>query len=291
MSTCVLCARRGVVTELATGHCCPRCHERIDRDLAGIVTNADLAAVGTVAHGNGGTRGSFESKPPIDLDSVAPYAVLVKLDDGEHYALWAVLESWERLLREERGLASYGDATAGHTGTEVALQAQAARASVSVLRAHLAWITVEPTWPIEQFAKQVRQCAARVRALVEAREEIHVAKCPTLADDGRTCDVPLKVEIWSPTESDKRIGADIECPRCHVIRSPEQLLAVATDETYVDAEAIAQWFGIGESTIRRWAKDGKVRRERGLYSWTDVRALVIELRQSGYRKLAKAVRA
>lgn len=281
-------------TRLTAGHCCASCATRIAADLASIVRNADLEAVEETSTSAGGLSASFESKPPMSLEGLAPYLALVRMNPGEEPAfrrsVAALLGEWERMLRDVRGLVAYGLATEHHVGTdEGLLSAQATRQAVTLLRSHLDWIVNEPQWPLEDFANEIGMCARRMHAFsghADREPGDRVVPCPTLmatddASDITTCGKRLVVRTWAAldaTESvsgraDWSIGEYVTCPRCGATRSPEQLLrAAGKDSAYVDPEAIARWYGLSERTLRRWAARGEIRREHGRYSWADVEA-------------------
>ncbi len=285
---CVLCAGRDRTTELDEGHCCAACAARIGDDLASIVANGDLCAVSERTRSGGGSVPGYESKPPMSLDGLAPYLVGVRLNPGQQPALIStvadLLESWERLVRELRGLTGYGPATAHHTGTDAGiLAAQASRQAVALLRAHLDYITTDPDFPLEDCADELHRCASRMRALASPEGvRDRVVRCPTLtttedATGLTTCGHRLTVRTWAALDEDVNgrrdwsIGEDVTCRRCGVTRSPEQLLhAAGKEDTWADAEALASYHGVGKSTLRRWAAAGRVRRQGGLYSWSDV---------------------
>lgn len=285
---CVLCARRGRATEVDTGHCCAVCTVRLDDALRDVVDIGDSTAV-EPRSGVGGTGSTgLESKPPTDLDRLAPYLADVALAEHWRQPIANVLLDWERILREDLHLAWIGNATAGHSGTsEAVLAAKSARASVALLRSHLAYITGTPEFPLEDFADQVHACANRMRAFANhLRAADRVVECPTLTvrtnEDGAylTCGHPLTVRTWQPIDArddngrrDLSIGDPVNCRRCGATRSPEQLIHAAGKEAaWADAEAISEWYGIGARTLRRWAANGYVRREHGRYSIADVEA-------------------
>lgn len=122
---CVLCSRRERITEVDTGHCCAVCRVRLDDQLADIVRLAADAAAHVEPSTGAGMPGVSvpASRPPLDVDAIEPELILVRLqpDDptSEEPILW-VLESWARLLRDERGFSKYGPWSAQHiTSTPV----------------------------------------------------------------------------------------------------------------------------------------------------------------------------
>ena len=295
---CVLCARRSpaVNTMLQAGHCCPGCHQRIRIDLAAIGADADLVAVAQPA-ARPGTRSVHESKPPTDLEPIAPWLALVRLNPGQDppvsSSIAGLLADWERMLRDQRGLAPYGPATAHHVGIdEGVLAAQAGRQAIRVLLASIDWITDEPSWPLEDFADEVGRCARRMHGLAHPRgSSDRVVRCPTLTDES-TCGRRLTVRTWAALDDDRTIGEPITCGSCGVTRSPEQLLrAAGKQDTWADAEALASWFGITERTLRQWAAKGLIRRERSMYAFADVEAQRDAERERAYQQLAKEIRA
>jgi hypothetical protein len=268
--------------------CCNACRTRLDDQLRDIVDIGDATAVTTPERrGGGGGSRSLESKPPIDLDRVAPYLATVKVGT-QPAAIAYVLLDWERRVREDRHLAWVGIATAGHTGTsEAVLAAKSARASVALLRSHLEWITTSPDFELVDFDREIRACARRMHAFASDEQSAdRIVECPTLTErrdpDGNVlpCGTRLSVRTWKPLAAredngryDRTIGEDVTCPRCLVTRSPAQLISAAGKQgAWADPEAIAQWYGIGASTLYRWAAHGHVRRQRGMFSVGDVEA-------------------
>ena len=286
LATCVLCATRGRETRLESGHCCAACRVRVDDDLRDIVTIADQTAAEPRMTGTDNGSRNTESKPPADLDRIAPYLAFVTIDDGVKATVADVLLSWERIVREERGLAWVGNATAGHGGTsEVILAAKSARASVALLRGHIDWITTAPDFPLELFAHEIGATWRRISAFaLDSRTKDRVVECPTITDgqdaDGNpiSCGYRLHVRTWLPLEArddtgkrDLSIGEDVTCKRCGTTRTPAQLIHAADKESsWADAEAIAETYKVGERTLRRWAANGHIRRDHGRYNVGDV---------------------
>lgn len=288
---CVLCARRGRATEVESGHCCAVCRVRIDDWLRDIIVIGDSTAVDTRASSPGASGTGMESKPPTDLDRLAPYLALVNLTAGtgltpHRVPVAHVLLDWERIVREDLHLAWIGDATAGHVGnSEAILAAQSARASVALLRGHIDWITSTPSFPLDDFADQIEAAFRRMTAFAaDMRSADRIIECPTITDEVDdegayvACGHRLSVRTWRPVDAheqtgrpDLTIGEPVICPRCKAVRSPEQLIhAAGKDTAWADAEAIADWYGIGERTLRRWASKGHVRRDHGRYNVGDV---------------------
>lgn len=281
---CVLCAARNRETRLESGHCCAACRVRIDDNLRDIVTMGDQTAAEPPSGGSSGAMVT-ESRPPTDLDRCAPYLALVNVA-GEPATIAELLLGWERIVRQERRLAWVGNATEGHVGnSEAVLAAKSARASVATLRAHLEWITTAPNFPLEDFAREIAACSKRMFTLaLNLRGRDRVVECPTITDerdeDGqlKSCGYRLTIRTWLPLEhrddngrEDKTIGEDVTCKRCGATRSMTQLIhAAGKDAAWADAEAIGEHYGIGASTLRRWAANGHIRRDRGRFNVGDV---------------------
>lgn len=107
MTACLICARHGrhQPTGLDT-RCCSACATRISDDLDAIPTLALLASV-EPRTGRGSGRTVPASRPPIDLSGIDPALTAVAVPAGTTTVL-EVVESWCRLVREERHMAQYG---------------------------------------------------------------------------------------------------------------------------------------------------------------------------------------
>lgn len=113
--TCILCARRGKTTR-SESHVCVTCAAWLQTQVADIARlAADAAAY--VAPGSttgGGGRSVPSSRPPLTVDALDPELTPVPTP-GTPPDRWPtvleVLEAWERMCREMRGLAPYGPAS------------------------------------------------------------------------------------------------------------------------------------------------------------------------------------
>jgi hypothetical protein len=263
---CVLCAARGKQTRLESGHCCVPCSGRLTETIADIARlAADAAAF--IAPGSTGASGSRpvpSSRPPLTVDALDPELTQVPVP-GQPPHVWPtvlqVVEGWERLARAEQKLAPYGPASAArisdglYAGTSASLVG-----CVAFLGGQVAWMTTEPTFPLEDFADEMRACVRVLRRWdVTAEDRGQVVLCPTLHEDEGECRARLHYRDWDE---------QVTCPRCRVTRDASTLVAVAMSdgrEVWLDPEAAAKWLGIGESTLRLWAKRGQVERKNGRY--------------------------
>lgn len=260
---CVLCARRERVTEVETGHCCAVCRVRVDDALQAIVRLAVFASAYVVpgSTGSGNGRSVPESRPPLNVDAVEPEMVIVRLqpdDPTSEEPLLHVLESWCRLLRDERGLSPYGPASArrGST-TDRAVLTDVVR----FLRTQVDYATTEPTFGLEQFVDEVELCQ---RALTrwdfarDANADGAVLACPTMFQHGE-CGYRLRV---------LDLADRVHCPRCGANRDGTTLAHIAIsagDGVWLDPVAASTWLGISESTLRRQAREGRIERRAGRY--------------------------
>lgn len=291
--TCVLCAAKGRVRELETGHVCPACRHALNVDLGQLVDAVAIASripdPRASKTGTNGSRPAPASRPPLDLRHVDPELVLVAAVPGDHSSdepLLVLLESWCRAIREDRGLAPYGIATEGTTVTLTG--------TVAFLRHHLDWMTTEPTFRIEDFADHVRRGLAALRRLDPAilRATVLRVPCPTVQDaTGATHSAERGTAGISGTPNDSqtykvpssgsapcgyRLGleaadlhGDVRCPRCGTTWTAQRLLISALTDpavtVWADQSTIADALGIGASTLRRWANHGLIPRHGSRY--------------------------
>ena len=293
---CVLCVTRGRKTQLEQGHVCPACEVRLDDDLASIATLARIAASDvTPAAGRGTGRSVPASRPPIDLDRVEPSLTLVRLweaDPSSTVTVIEVVESWERIVREERGWERYGPASSVRLAQDAPCEVRghgverltavlgvpgpshdsetstALYGVVAFLRAQVPWMTSEPGFGIEQIVREVGLCVAALRRWDPAleREPALVLPCPTMDDSGRECGMRLRL-----VEAEHHVW----CRRCGREWTRERLLLVATSgaqspDVWCDLESAEHLTGRTARTIQRWAAAGVVRRRMGAYSVRDL---------------------
>ncbi len=269
---CVLCT----VNLDDGGHICGRCSQRIRRDLDDILRLACEAYFHVEPCASRGQGRSVPgSKPPLTLDAVDPELALVRLvkdDPSSDVALLIVLEDWERIIREDRGLAPYGvvsEARLAATGPlNGATWAQHTTVTltgvVGFLTAHHEWVCTEPSFDLAEYARQIRLCRKAV-----ARWDADMdapgwrVPCPTITDDGE-CGRILKVRRGDEAVYCRACGRDWELTR---------LLAVAgrDADVWVDVEAAATLAGVHERTIRKWVSKGAVEKQGQLVRVLDVR--------------------
>lgn len=275
--TCLLCTARAATDEqratlptLDHGHVCQPCLTRLGHTLDDIPQLAENASADLLPrHGQGGGRTVPASRPPIHLDAVDPALTLVDVGGGEQPVL-EVLESWERLVREQRRMTPYGPASTARTARTgpggYAGATRTLRAVCSFLHASLPWWATRPDLPIHDLDRETRACWAALRRHDPDRDPTHWRiPCPTLTDTG-DCAHPLHVTRIHPDEH-------VHCRRCGRTWDTTQLLAVAgrDADVWVDAEAAAAHTGVPERTIRSWGKTAKIRRQHNRYALADIR--------------------
>jgi hypothetical protein len=180
---CVLCAQHGRERALETGHVCPACRHALNVDLGQLVDAAAIAGIipdpRASKTGTEGSRPAPASRPPLDLAHIDPELVLVDAVPGDRSSaepLLVLLESWCRVIREDRGLAPYGLAT---EGVAVTLSG-----TVAFLRHHVEWMTTDPSFGVEEFASHVHRGLVALRRLDPAivRSVVWRIPCPTVQE-------------------------------------------------------------------------------------------------------------
>jgi hypothetical protein len=268
---CVLCTRT-----LHHGHVCGPCAYRISRDLDAILDLAAQAAAHIDRPSKPGAGRSVPgSRPPLVVEAVDPELATIRLvpdDPSSEVPMLVVLEDWERMIREDRGMAPYGVASEARLAAVGPLHGSSwARHTpvtltgvVRFLQAMADWVITEPSFDIAEYARQVRLCRRAVaRWDHDAQEAGWRVPCPTVTEDG-DCGNALRVARGSEAVYCRNCGREWEITR---------LLAVAgrDADVWVDIEAAATMAGVHERTIRKWVARGKVRKRGQLVRILDIR--------------------
>jgi hypothetical protein len=256
---CVICAFYGRQTKLKAGHCCTPCTERLRADVRLVLDLARMASVEPTTSGVG-SSGVYGSRPPINVSGIDPENTLI--GPAPSPTVLDVLESWVRMVREDRQMSPYGPWSHlegsklqdGGSTTNATF-----RACTAFLAAETDWIATTPHFPLEDYRVELTSC---VRALKRWDSSSHrvgtMVPCPTMTDDGE-CGYRLHYED---------LADSVQCRRCRVTRDAATLAAVAMSdgrEVWLDPEAAANWLGVTEGTLRQWARRGKVQRAHGRY--------------------------
>jgi hypothetical protein len=231
---------------------CARCQNRIARHLTDIVEYTALAA-GELLPGQGGDGRSNERSIGIRIEALD----LIAGND-----VLPILESWERMFRDEWGYAPWGPTTLGR-GQGQADQATAyLTGTVAFLRGNLEKICGHPA--VDDFAAEVTTCwhQARNAARRQPRQAWRVT-CPADTDTGE-CGTWLRV-------TGQDFGQEISCRKCRTTWPTERLLMVVATSTeadlWIDTEAATRHTGVPEASLRRYAKQGKIKRQGSLYEY------------------------
>ena len=274
--TCAICASRGKKRQLDTGHVCRACENALNQDLGQIVEMVALAAIQpvpmAVAGNGGGPRPVPASKPPLDVARIDPELIMVlaaKGDASSATPLLVLLEEWERMIREERGLSRYGPATVSRSGERAALPGTDVTlvGVIGFLRSSVAWMVATPDFAIEQLADQVRRALATLRQYDPAAINPNAWKLPCPGDyDRDVCGWQLRVEYGA----DANLHTDVLCPKCKTAWTPLRLLLVALEDERVEVwaypDTIKDALNIPKPTLIRWANQGHVARRGSLYN-------------------------
>jgi len=275
---CVLCAARGRTTKLQHGHCCAACADRITADLRAIPELAAMAAASLLPGSGttGTTHAAYGSRPPLNVDALDPALAHVP---GHSAPLLVLLEEWEKLIREMRGMARYGIASAARTVTD---SPDATLVGVcGFLAHHVEWTVSEPGFPLEDYADELRQFVRALRRWDRESQDVGtMVRCPTPTLKPCGCDPddrPYCEDCDTTGEVQGQCGYrlyytdvhdDVTCRRCGAKRSAMTLAAVAMADgrdVWLDPEAAAQVLGVTEGTLRQWARKGRVQRAHGRY--------------------------
>ena len=259
MSACGLCAHHPHEAgsehteacrerEADAGQICTACMRRIAGDLDTITDT--YASTDEPPWPGGGGDGRGQSSP---------------LPGGTEYQSWRravpeVLGTWVRDWCEAGTLEARG--FAGPIRKDLV-------GIIGWLRAHLSLAaTTHPA--VDEFAKEVRKLARKGQKITgEVRPRGQRMQCPT-EDCGHT----MRVDV-----SD--IATLTTCPKCEATRAVATLLNIAARaDAWVDEETATLATGVPGSTLRRWARGGKIRRWRGQYNLGSIREHLHE-RQAG----------
>ena len=267
---CALCGH-----DLSQGHICAKCAHGIRSDLNAILHLTAQAHAQTIPRqGTGnGARSVPGSKPPLDVTALDPELVLVRLvpdDESSEVPMLVLLEDWERIIREDRGLVPYGLASEARLAQAGALHAQNYTAPLTLigvigfLQHHHEWVCSEPSFDIAEYARQVRLCRKAVaRWDMTSEPPGWRVPCPTVTDDGE-CGQIVKIQ---------RGHEHAYCKRCERSWDVAHLIAVAgrDADVWVDVEAAATLAGVHERTIRKWVQRGNVRKRGQLVRVLDIK--------------------
>ena len=258
-SECVICGAK------STHFGCGECVHKMRTMLKEIPEFYALAAGEYWPEGGSTDGGSNERSIGLRVDCL----------DGRapREAIFA-LEAWERDWRETLTTFANGDevasglaqrqrkATAWSGSESMDLLGVTLTGVCHFLDVHLA-IAAKEHPAIDEFHKELTLAHKTARrAAREGNEAVTIVLCPADKPGGGLC----RVELILTT-------AEITCPACATVWSQTRLLAVARAadvDTWQPAAVVSQYLGIPGSTLRRWARDGSVKRRGHSYLWSSV---------------------
>lgn len=253
MNSCTICQRE--TSRMA----CDRCESRMRRQLNDI-PRMMIDASGNLIPGQGGDGRSTERTLGINLAA---------LDACAGFDAIAVLESWERVWREDYDLTPYGPASYERTKNDCS-NAQMLRGIVGFL---LSWLTksCDEHPAIDEFSRELHDIYRQMQqATGETKRAAWRVTCPADTQDGE-CGTQLRV-----TQED--FDGHVSCRGCGTNWPTDRLLRVVASskhaELWLDPEAAAEWIGVHAGTLRKWAVEGRIKREHGRYEVHSLKALV-----------------
>lgn len=269
---CLLCDDRGRTTPTTTGRTCDPCKTWLTRTITDIGHHANEAAAWIEPRPGTGNHGAiaYGSRPPINVDAIDPELALLELNPGDPTSAVPILdalEMWEREIRELQHLTPYGPASHYRTlrmGGRLDDTGWTLTACLRFLAAQVDWMTSCDDFDLLGFADHARRAAATLRRWSDDDRQVGTRiACPTMLEDGSSCERSLRVS------SD---GEPVVCRGCGTSWSIDWLIRVAGEDAdgWADMEAVVRLSGLHESTIRRWARNGKVRKRGLLYSVRDI---------------------
>jgi len=255
---CSICDNRLTIAE-RTRTLCDRCLNRINDNLRTIETLTKAARGWTRRHGNTRLIGVASSNPPLSVSL---------LDAALGLSALKLLENQEKLARHCLDLVPYGPASAARNRDNSSTTALFS--SIAWLTANLARLAETPAYQIEELHHDAQALAASLTALDPANDgpAATILQCPADSPDadGTDCGARLRV-------NPENLGATIRCPRCQTVWTVDRLCAVALSipdvEVWCEGEWIRKYFGIHQTTLNQWVKDGRITKRGELYSIPD----------------------
>ena len=250
LAKCTICQRS------SDRFACERCEHQMRLQL-GEVLDFQAMAADNLLPGQGGDGRATERTLGVNIAA---------LDLVGAFDAIAVLESWERIWREDYGLTPYGPASAEREPTPTA----SLTGIVNFLQSWLSKSCSEHP-AVDEFAAELRGVhRASQQAAGQTRRAAWRVTCPADTDDGE-CATQLRV-------SGEDFGGHVSCRGCGTTWPVERLLRVVASsqhaELWLDPEAASEWLGISERTLRLWAREGRLQRANGRYEVHSLREAI-----------------
>jgi hypothetical protein len=214
-------------------------------------------ASGELLPGQGGDGRSSERGLGIRLEA---------LDLVAGHDVLPVLESWERMFREEWGYAPWGPTTFARGRGQADQPLAYMTGTVAFLRGNLEKICGHVA--VDDFASEVQHAYYKARAAARRQPpQVYRVQCPASVGES-DCGHSLRFTAID-------IQDDVRCESCGTLWTVQRLVLVAEaagKSIWVDLEAAATYFAIHPTTIRKWHKDGHVNRRGHQYDLQTIRA-------------------
>ncbi|MDI3315867.1 MAG: hypothetical protein QJR12_16805 [Mycobacterium sp.] len=258
---CILgCTNRdGIPYRAAPGRmCCHPCAEKLRRLLDDISDTyarvTDIHELIPSGHGNtsGPRRVPGPRSPAVD-DLLVHTDVRSILDHGP--AALATVESWARMIREERSI----DTPPERMRDTVPAGRVTMERELATIKFEWDWVLAQP-W-LDEFAAEMRAVhTALQRAGRDLPPVLRIGPCPTLVeveDQGAVreepCGAPLRVRVDDE---------EIRCRSCGTIWPRSRWRELG--DPWTDYATLADDYGVPVGTLWRWAsEDGWRRAKRG----------------------------
>ena len=237
---------------------CQRCHNQIIDNLDQIKLLTEQAKGWTRRHGNTRLIGVASSNPPLSISLLDAALGLTALN---------IIERHEKTARHCLDVVPYGPASQARNKDTAATTALFS--SIAWLRVNLARLSETPSYQIEELHADARDIASSLHALDPANDAAAtILQCPADSPDADGTDCGARLRI-----NPDNLGATIKCPRCQTHWTVDRLIQVALSvddiEVWCEGESIRAWFGIHQTTLNQWVKDGRITKRGELYSIPD----------------------
>jgi hypothetical protein len=248
-NVCVICQH--ATTRMA----CYRCQKRMNQHLNDILKYRALVEA-ELLPGSAGDGRSSEQTIGLRVNA---------LDFATGLTVVDVLESWERDWRNQFKLAAYGPASLERNQGK----SQSTSVLVGVIAFLQSWMdkACDDHPAVDDFHRELDACwrHARSAANQQPRTAWRVT-CPADTNEGE-CGNVLRV-------SGEDFDGIVTCKSCKTTWPTHRLLMVVVSSTeallWIDKDAINTIVGLSASTLKQWGKEGRIRRQNGLYNFQDV---------------------
>lgn len=237
------------------GMTCARCRDRMRRQLREIPELYALAGGELRPGASSGSRGTEAS---LGLRVSA-------LDLRQGADVIGILASWDRAWTEDRGEQAVDwTRRSRHHSDPVG----ATLVSLCARLAHDLDHSCAVDAGIDVFAQELNDLHLGARSAARTMQARHTeVECPNDRDEG-ICGARIRV-------GGLELDDVIHCPGCHRRWELHRLLLVVDSDrdagAWLPVEDVALLYGVSRPTLNRWAKEGRVQRNHGLFELQSVR--------------------